>query len=740
MIEPSGETILPETMQGDAVPFDNPIVREARIRFSRCGEWEAAWRPRFIDDIKFENGDSDNGYQWPNEVRRNREIDSRPCLTMNVVRQHNLQISNEMRKNKSSITVVAMGDAGTAEAASIWSDIIRHVETVSDAQSAYTVARGFQIGGGLGWWRIVTEYESPTSFNQNPRIIPVMDPLSIYMDPDTQTLNGRDANFAFVFDDVPREQFEAAYPELSDQVGQMPMDLGGQEDWLSKDHVRVCEYFRKVAVSDRVVSFVWQGERKTLLKSQCPDNIWEELIAKKDSRTRSTQTYRIEWYLIAGDKVVDSTVWPGSFIPLIRVIGEQSVMQGILDRWGHTRKLKDAQRMFNYNASAQVELVALQGKTPWLAPAKAIEELESMWNTANTVNHSVLVWNHVDDDNPDKDIPPPQRIPPPNFSPAFQTGMDTAFNQMMMTSGQWQNQMGMMGNERTGAAIGKRMEQGDTATFHFQDNYEMALRFTGEQLIDLIPKLWDTRRVLTILSKSGETLRLVIDPMAKQALAKELAADGAVIAQVLNPNIGLYAIAPSVGPAYGSRREEVVEKLGVLLAEAPTLVPVIGDLLVGAMDFEGAQEAAMRLRRLVPPQALGEGPTQNEQVLGAKSAALQNALAEALQHNAKSELKLVGKEQMRDIDAYEAETKRLVGLKEELPTDGAGLKTLIEGLVRDAISNSLSPIFAANANNIDIDSSPVAGARRGNDGEWYLADPSRPGKHLKVGRAQSGQA
>lgn len=716
----------------DQLPFADPIIREARARFDRVAEWEGSWRPRFINDVKFAEGDSENGYQWKESIRRNRDVDNRPCLTMNIVRQHNFQISNSMRQNKSEIKALATGNDATAAAAQIYSDLIRYTQTASNAQDVFTIARKFQVDAGRGWWRLVTQYVSADSFDQDVRILPVIDPLSVYMDPDIQQKDGSDANWAFVFDDLPIDIWKEQYPYLV-ELGRQPLGVASMDDdWISKDHIRVCEYFRKVTTRDTLISFVHLGERKSILKSNLPGDVAEELIAKANSRTRPVDVPKIEWYLIAGDTVVDQTIWPGSYIPLIRCVGEESVIDGIYDCKGHTRNLKDAQRMYNWNASAEVEFVSMQGKTPWLAPAKAIEELESMWNTANVANHSVLIWNHVDDQNPDVQIPPPIRIDPPNFSAAYEKAMDTAFNQLMMASGQWQNQMGMMGNERTGAAIGKRMQQGDVATYHFQDNYEIALRYTGTQLLDLFPKIMDTKRVMMVLSETGESAELVVDPTAKQALQMQIAEDGTVVQRVFNPQIGRYAIAPSVGPAYGSRREEAVEKLAVMLSEAPQLIPIIGDLMISEMDFDKAQEAAQRLRRMVPPQALGLGPNQSEQQLQGKIQGLTASLAESLNDQAKQEIQLVGKDQMRDIDAYKAETERLKTLQKDLPVDQSGLAALVQQTVREALEGSLGPVFAANANDLDIDgAAPMAGARKAPDGQWYVGGP---GAYVRVAK------
>ncbi len=446
---------------------NDPVVAEAKKRYERCAEWEATARQRIIEDLKFANGDSENGYQWPAGERRKRDVADRPCLTMNVVRQHNNQIINQAKQNKSQPKILALGNGATEESAKIIRQLIRHVETQSSAQeAAYTVAREFQVDGGIGWWRIVTDYASHDTFDQEIFIREIWDPLSVYLDPDEaikrDCLNAR---YALIFDStVPRDKFEEAYPEYIENANIAPLGVSSVgDDWVEQDHVMVCEYFRKVPRHDTLISFVYEGQRVTVRKSKLPASVAREVMKDDLTKTRPIVVDEVEWYLIAGETVIDETIWPGRFVPLIRCLGRQTINDGRMDRSGHTRQMKSAQHLYNWNASQSVEYGALQGKTPWVASAKAIEEHETMWNTANEVNHSVLIWNDVDDDNPDRQIAPPVRTEPPNFAPLYEKGMETAFNQMMMVSGQWQNQMGMQGNERTGKAIAERQEQSDTS-------------------------------------------------------------------------------------------------------------------------------------------------------------------------------------------------------------------------------------------------------------------------------------
>jgi hypothetical protein len=188
-----------------------------------------------------------------------------------------------------------------------------------------------------------------------------------------------------------------------------------------------------------------------------------------------------------------------------------------------------------------------------------------------------------------------------------------------------------------------------------------------------------------------------------------------------------------------SKREETVDQLTTILSEAPALTAIIGDILVRNMDFDDAQEAAMRLRRLVPGQALGVGPTQQEQQLTQQVQQLQAALTRAMQQSGKDAIRLAGKDQMRDIDVYEAETDRIKALAPMLPMDPQGLQELIQNLVADALETNILPILKENISEEAegeaqaMPQPPIPGAEQGQDGEWYIQDPTRRTRYLRIG-------
>jgi hypothetical protein len=652
----------------------DPIVKEAKERFARCEDAESSFRKLFVEDMKFANGDPDNNWQWPDQIRQSRDGDNRPCLTINKVRQHNLQIINDAKQNKPSIKTLPIDGQADVQIAKILDGIMRHIEYNSHAEIAYDTATEFAVQGGLGYWRVITDYAHDGSFEQEIFIRRVKDPLSVYLDPDIQSADGADAKFGFVFEDVPKEEYEAMYPEEDPASVTFPMEATG-DPWLDKNHVRVCEYFYRAEKKDMLVNHPVKGPMKL---SEVEDEKERKALLDDESvKKREVSEPHFKWCKIAGDKIIDRKEWPGRYLPIVRVVGEEIVINGKVERKGHTRNMKDGQRMYNYMTSANVEYIALQTKTPYVAPVEAIEGYEDEWANANKDNKAYLPYNGVDAEG--REIPRPQREQPPVGASAYLQAMQTAQQELMMTSGQYQEQFGAPSNADAGVAIAARQRQGDKATYHFIDNVARAIRYTGRIMVDLIPKVYDTERVVRIVGEDGSEDFAQIDPQQPHAVGdangqpapvqpqgpqKPTAAEAAKL--IYNPGIGRYDVTVEVGPNYETRRQEAFHALTQIMSQDQDLMKVAGDLLFKAADFPMADEVAERLHRTIPPQILGEGPTPAEADMHQKMQQMEqmiNHLSQALQDARSTQ----GHEEAHlNIDAYKAETDRLKAIAPDM--------------------------------------------------------------------------
>jgi hypothetical protein len=719
------------------------IFKRAQDRFRRCEDWESYARRLFLDDLKFANADPDNKYQWPTRMWNDRQRDERPALTINKTRQHNLNIINDAKMNKPGIKYRAAGNGATAEAARIWDGIARHIEYQSNAPAHYDVATTFQVTAGIGYLRVITDYVSEDSFDQDIYVTSIPDPMTVYIDPDARAPAKEDMRFAFIFEDMPKDVFEKKYPQYVKYVG--TEGLVGDRGWRDDDHVRVAEYFEAEDVEDELLMFDGaDGQPTTLLASDLRKvDPKSKVFSDPMTRKRTVSRRLIHYHFIIGTHIVESEekIWPGKTIPIIPVVGEETIIEGRMDRKGHTRAMKDPQRMYNYWASSAVEYGALQSKTPWIVGVETVEGFEEYWATANRQNHAYLPFKSVGDDG--KPLTPPARVEPPVPSPVALKGMEVAAMEMQMVSGQYENQMGQQGNERTGKAIAERQRQGDRATYHFIDNLAIAIRQVGKIILDLVPKLYDTNRIVMILAENGESLEVKLDPQLQQAHMLEVNENNEVITRLLNPAVGQYEVQADVGPGYATRREEAFNALTLILTQAPALTNIIGDIMFRAGDFPMAEEAAERLKRMVPPQALGQGPSQNEQMLSMQVQQLQNALQATMDELAKEKGKTQARLEKREVDVYDAITKRIdvVG-KQGL--SALQLAKLQDDVVRESEEVPISDTYEGhdqqNANTMPSQSAMLEdheippGGQRGPDGHVYAPHPEMPGVMARVTR------
>lgn len=666
----------------DLPAIGDPIVREAHKRFQKCMRWEAESRKRFMDDIRFDAGDSENNFQWFGDLLLERA--ERPSLTINKVHVHNLHIINDAKQKKSGVKFRPVGDGATKEAADVFEGITRHIYDISAAQDKHGTAIEFQVRGGIGYTTVYTDYVNDKSFDQEIYIGVVPDPMSCYLDPDHVEKDGSDARFGFIFTDRPRDEAEDMYPWLKGRGS--PQNSVDDDDagWLRDDHVREAKYYKVEEENDELIG---DEEGNSILRSDVPKELiakWEKEAEERHETLKRRDVVRkvVNIYLIVGDEVVSKDRWAGSTVPIVPWIGEETVIDQRLDRKGHTRALKDPQRMLNYNRSASIEFGALQSKTPWIVPMQSVEEFETYYATANRVNHAYLPYKAADEQG--NVLPPPTRIEPPATAPVFAEGAADAEKDLQMASGQYDAEMGAPSNEKSGRAITERQRMGDRATYHFIDNQGIAVRREGQIILELVPKIYDTKRVVRILGEDGSETHAQVDPDAEAAHA----IDGATI--IFNPNVGRYSVVSDVGPDYATQRQEAFDALTQVMTADPALMAKAGDLLFRAADFPMAEELAERLKPGIDP-AIQLQMTKMQEQLQKTSQQLTDTLELLGQERSRNK----DKDQEVVIDAFDADTRRLGVLKDMIPADPTEMQRIIHETVRQALQDNLGPAVLA---------------------------------------------
>jgi hypothetical protein len=619
-------------------------------------------RSNELDDLRFMAGSPDNRWQWPSDVLSTRgavqgqTINARPCLTINKLPQHVKQVTNDQRQNRPSGKVIPANDEADQEVAEIYDGLVRHIEYMSDADVAYDTACENQVTYGEGYIRILTEYCDEDSFDQDIRIGRIRNSFSVYMDPMIQDPCGSDAEWCFITEDVTKAEYERMYPDASPVSSLLQQGVGDQaiQQWLSEETVRIAEYF--YIKHEKAKLLLYPGE-VTVFEGSRED---KELRAMglKASRSRDVDRRRVMWMKTNGYEVLEEREWAGKWIPVIRVIGNEFEVDGRIYISGIVRNAKDAQRMYNYWVSQEAEMLALAPKAPFIGYGGQFEGYEHQWKTANTTNWPYLEVNPDVTDGNGAVLPLPQRAPPPLPQTGLIQAKMGASDDIKSTTGQYDSSLGQTSNERSGRAILAREKQADVGTYHYVDNLARAVRYVTRQLVDLIPKIYDTKRIARIIGLDGETGMVKIDPEQQEPVRKIVDEMGVVIEKIYNPGVGKYDVVVTTGPSYMTKRQEAMDAMSQILQGNPNLWAVAGDLFVKNMDWPGAEEMAERLRKTIDPAVLAD--QDEDPALQAANQQIQamGQEMEQMYQMLQSVNKSMEAQKLR-IEEYNAETKRI---------------------------------------------------------------------------------
>ncbi len=576
------------------------VVSEALDRFEESQGATEQNRREAEEDIRFGR----LGEQWPAKVRRQREAEGRPVLTINRMPAFIRQVVNDSRQNKPSIQVVPTDSGADVDTAEVIGGLIRSIQQGSNAEVAYDTALENSVSCGFGFFRICLDYVHEDSFDMEARIERVANPLAVHWDSSTTKFDASDWEYGFVSEWITKAQFEQKYP------GKEVVSFEGddsdriQDDYLAAESVRVAEYFLRTMHKRKIVQLS-NGEvvREEDLKK--PVEVGEgvsvpliDLYAAQGitpTRDREAEYYKVVRRVLSGADVLEQEDWPGSTIPICPVWGDEVIVDGRRHFRSLIRDARDPQMMFNFWRSSSTELVALAPRAPFIAQVGAIPQGPEgeKWRTANTRSHPYLLHNAGTN--------PPQRQPFPGVPAGNIQEALNAADDMKAIVGIYDSQLGARSNETSGKAIIARQRESDNSTFHFIDNLSRAIQYAGRCLVEIIPSVYSQR----------ETIRILGDDMAPKVvkLAQESAAQQGQDTPNDDPNnrlydftIGKYDVVVKTGPSFATKREEAAAAMTELIRAYPPAAPIMGDKLMEMLDFPGAQEIAKRMQKMLPPQ------------------------------------------------------------------------------------------------------------------------------------------
>ena len=601
---------------------DAKILALARKRFKFAYDQTEKTRRAQVEDKKFLNGE-----QWDPIIKSQREADGDPCLVVNLLKPQIKQITNQQRKMRPSVEVEPVDGGADPETAEVFQGIVRHIETLSDADDAYDQAGRDQTEIGIGWFRILTEYsEDEESANQDIKIQRIRNPFSVYHDPSAQRRDFSDGKFLFETSDWSPEDLRERYPSAT-LVGTGDFDAIGDDAgyWVKGDRIRVALYW--VVSTDRVDKVLAPG------------------------KARPVERRTVTCYVMTGLQILERYEWAGKYIPYVPVLGEEVDIEGDVDLQGVVRQAKDPQKHFNYQKSKIAEVMALAPLAPWIMAEGQDEGYEKDWQEAGRRKIPALKYKSVALNG--QPAPPPQR----NFGEppiqAMLTQAQAAQNEVRMATGfvdVTDGESAASARQESGRARLVRQQQGEHGNSDYVDGLSRAIRFCGRILVDLIPKIYDAPRVMRILGRDMQPKTVMVHAGNAPADIPE------GVKKVYDLSVGRYDVTVSAGPSYQTARQEFADKVAELFKADPPLMQIIGDLYFDNLDIPHAKQIAERLRKIQDPRLRDDKPgdpaavAQQASQLAQQVQQLQQALAECQKQLETDQAKQQAAIQMKGMD------------------------------------------------------------------------------------------
>lgn len=590
-------------------PTEEDELRAIRERFQVHQSFWSEIHNEALEDDRFVAG-----HQWPDEVRREREEDRRPVLTYNLFPSFTRQITNKIRQERPQIKVTPVesdkgadprikNTAGTRDysLADIYSGLIRNIESVSRADQAYDTAVQHAVDHGFGYFQLMNVWSKIDPFVQELKIMRIKNSYTVYLDPDAQEADYRDAQDGFIFTMMRKSTFQHKWPDVAPDEFAGAMMGSSYEGWYDGDTIRIAQYFKIEYRDDEVVMLsngktMWMSMVEPVLdelKERTGVHIVKD--AAGEEMRKKVKRPVCKWQKQTASTILEGPLdLPFSAVPIFPVLGEERLLDGRTIYESAIRHSKDAQRSYNYWRTAAAETVALAPRAPYMATERQVAGHEELYEQANTRNIPYMLYNHVDGQ------PPPQRQFPTQpaaaeLQNAIQDGVD-----MQTIIGLHDASLGRESNEKSGKAIIARQNAGATSTFQFPDNLGRAMEQMGRLIVEAVPQLYDTQRVIRMRMPDDTEDFVEIN----QTAIDDDTGETFLISDIA---YGKYDVVLETGPSYATQRQEAADlQLELLKVLGPEHAANIVHLIVKNLGVPGSDEVANVLRKMLPEELKSE--------------------------------------------------------------------------------------------------------------------------------------
>ena len=571
--------MLSKAQDADADMRDQ--VRETNAFLTaRDGQWEAGYLP----DIKMPKYTLD---------KCNPIVDS---------------IASQIEEQEFAVKVKPADGQASKDTAVIYDGLIRNIQNISNAVAVFNGVSRRSIATGLSGCRVVQEYASPDSFDQDLMIKPLSDfENRVWFGP-YELSDASDAMYCWVFEAMSPDDYEAQYPEGSKQG--LTQDFW-EDIWFDKpDVIMVAEFIYKTY---KTVELVKMSDGEVYEDDEDFKRVVEELretgvieVNRKTKKICEIKTRMMDgkdWLTPEQDTVFRD-------LPVIQCAANFQITQNKPVYWGAIDKLLDQQRLYNYSFSKQVAETAL-------APTETIvmtneQAVGNDYSRINSNPRPVTTYTHVDGQ------PAPYKMPPPSVNPALEVIKQSTSNDINASAGQFNANMGNNAGLQSGAAIGLQIDKGDSSNLKYVQDREAFVGRVGQILVNAIPYTYDAERQIRIVGEDGtedmETINTSIFDNETQQ-----------VVELNNMAAGTYDVVCNAQKTFKNRQDTMNNTILQLAAVKPEILDFAADIIFKNADGAGLDAISERYRAQMLPQGIIPQEQWTDEELAQAQAAQQAA-------------------------------------------------------------------------------------------------------------------
>lgn len=602
--------------------------------------------------------------QWEQGVYE--RSDGKPRYQFDLVEPVVDQIAGDMERSEFDIRVTPAAAGARKEYAKTYDGLLRDIHMKSGAKGIFDRAGRSMVECGIDGWRVVQDYTTGDSFDQDLRIQRIPNFMErVWFGPHEEP-DASDADYCWVLTGMTPEDFKREFPDDSDQSVDQARQFSAY--FHRQDMVVVGEFLylkpeKRTLVKMSDGSVYTEDDAFTALADELAAAGIEE-VERRDTEIKVVHSRLFspnDWLTKARETVFED------WLPVVPCYGNFEMIEDTVIYRGAVEKLMDPQRTFNYSLSREIEEGALAPRAKYWMTDKQVLGHEDTLATLNTNADPVQIYN------PDERVQgPPTQEGGAQTNPGLRNISESMRQIVGMSAGMFAASMGDNPGLQSGVAIDRLQERGDIGSNKYTAAREIAQRRTTLILMKAAPRVYGQGRQIRLMREDGSHEMAVIGQRAQDSQTGEI--------KVLNDlTVGTYDVQVMAGPSYRSRQNETVDAITKVGAVDPTVVEMAGDVLLGNIPAPGMDDLAARKRRqlftagAIPPEQMTEQEQaefqQAQQQPQQESPDMVLARAEEAKGQAAlvaNQVKMVTAQNKSSLDAqslqikqFEAQTKRM---------------------------------------------------------------------------------